>query len=561
MSEDHVSPVKTGTAASRNAGSAAFDPKSINDGNRVIVFDTTLRDGEQSPGYSMNTSQKLRMARDLAALNVDVIEAGFAAASPGDFEAVERIATEISGPTICSLARASLSDIRAAGRAIQPAARRRIHVFLATSPIHREHKLQMSRSQVLKAAVEAITEARQWTNDVEFSPEDGIRTEHDFLAEVIEAVIDAGATTINVPDTVGYTTPGEIYDLFRFFKEEIPNIEQAILSTHCHNDLGMAVANSLAALRAGARQVECTINGIGERAGNASLEEAVMALKVRGSFFKLDTQVETRHLHAISTLLCDMTGNAVARNKAVVGRNAFAHEAGIHQHGMLANRETYEIMKPEDIGLSESSLVLGKHSGKHALQARCRQLGFSLSDTELKSVFAAFKDLADTRREVLDTDLETLILQMDGAGERLNRASWRLVGLDCAAGTVHMPQAVVDLEDPYGVRHRDSAKGMSAFDAAVQAIARITDYHLTVDQLTSRVERDSGEDGRMISHADVRVRHGDKVMAGSASHTDGTTASIQAVMAVVNQIERREHMEADSTPAPAPHAAREAMPA
>ncbi len=533
---------------------------------RVFVFDTTLRDGEQSPGYSMNGAQKLRMARELAALKVDIIEAGFAAASPGDFEAVETIAKEISGPTICSLARASQADISAAGRALQAAPNRRIHVFLATSPIHREHKLQMSRAQVLEAAVAAIKEARQWTDDVEFSPEDGIRTERDFLAEVVEAVIEAGATTVNVPDTVGYTTPGEIYDLFRFFKEEIPNIEKAVLSTHCHDDLGMAVANSLAALRAGARQIECTINGIGERAGNCSLEEAVMALKVRSSFFNLDTGVETRQLHAVSTMLCDMTGNPVARNKAVVGRNAFAHEAGIHQHGVLANRETYEIMKPEDIGLAESALVLGKHSGKHALQARCKQLGFTLSDNELKSVFVAFKALADTQREVLDTDLEQLVLKMDGVSARANRTQWRLLGLDCAAGTVHVPQAVVDLEDPFGIRHRDSAKGQGSLDAAVAAIARITDYDLQVDQVTSRLERDPEHDGRFMTHADVRVRHNGDMLTGAASHRDSITAAVMAVMAVVNQIDRRERIAGETTPvvsatAGAVGAAREAVPA
>ncbi len=503
--------------------------------DNVIVFDTTLRDGEQSPGYSMTVSQKLTMARKLAALKVDVIEAGFAAASPGDFDAVKRIAQEISGPTICSLARASESDIRQAGQALQPAPRRRIHVFLATSPIHREHKLQMTRSQVLQAAIAAIKEARQWADDVEFSPEDGIRTERDFLAEVIEAVIDAGATTVNVPDTVGYTTPAEIYDLFRFFKEEIPNIDQAVLSTHCHDDLGMAVANSLAALRAGARQIECTINGIGERAGNCSLEEAVMALKVRRNLFGLETRIETRELHAASTLLCDMTGNSVARNKAVVGRNAFAHEAGIHQHGILANRETYEIMKPEDVGLSDSALVLGKHSGKHALSARCEALGFALSDNELKSVFVSFKDLADAKKEVLDTDLEALLVECGGT----RTTCWELVALDCAAGTVHRPQATVELVDPDGIRHRDSAVGASAVHAAVDAIARITDLNITLDRLASRLVR-TEDDEPPVTVSDIGIRFDGTHLTSSATHADPVMATVLAVINVVNQIDRRE---------------------
>lgn len=376
--------------------------------NRVIIFDTTLRDGEQSPGYGMNTDQKLRMARALDELGVDVIEAGFAAASEGDAEAVQRVAAEVKNARVCSLARCHKGDISAAGRALDKAHNKRIHVFIATSPIHREHKLQLSREQVLEKAVEGVRQALSYADDVEFSAEDAIRTERDFLAQVVEAVIDAGARTVNIPDTVGYSTPDEIGSLFSYLVSNVPNVNGAILSAHCHDDLGMAVANSLAAVKAGARQIECTINGIGERAGNCSLEEAVMAIKTRADFFSaLEIGVNTKKLYPTSQLLTEITGQPVARNKAIVGRNAFAHEAGIHQHGMLQNRETYEIMRPEDVGM-ESALVLGKHSGRHALQKKLQELGYELGDNEFQSVFIAFKDLADRQRDISDDDLIAL---------------------------------------------------------------------------------------------------------------------------------------------------------
>ena len=388
---------------------------SIQDPKRVIIFDTTLRDGEQSPGCSMSLPEKLRIAKALADLGVDVIEAGFPAASKGDWEAVQAIAREIQGPIICALARCNRGDIDKAFSAIKDAPRRRIHVFLATSAIHREHKLNMAKDEIIRAAVEGVRYAKSLTDDVEFSPEDASRTELDFLTEVVTAAIEAGATTINVPDTVGYTTPHEFSEVFSHLKKHVKNIDQAVLSVHCHNDLGMAVANSLAAASAGARQIECTINGIGERAGNCSLEEVVMAIKTRESFYQLHTGIQTTRLYPTSRLVSTITGMLIPRNKAIVGENAFAHEAGIHQHGMLKHHSTYEIMRPTDVGLSRTSLVLGKHSGRHAFRERIEALGFHLGDSELERAFVDFKTLADKKKELFDGDIEALVLRTDGA--------------------------------------------------------------------------------------------------------------------------------------------------
>jgi 2-isopropylmalate synthase len=384
-----------------------------------MVFDTSLRDGEQSPGFNLTSGQKVLMARALCALRVDILEAGFAASSTSDFDAIRQIASEADreteGPVICSLARAKEADIEAAGEALAPAEKKRIHVFLATSPIHRKAKLRMSRSEVLKTAVEGVAFARSITSDVQFSPEDAGRTEMDFLLDVVGSTIDAGATTINLTDTVGYLTPEEMFAMVTTVRERVPNIDQARISVHCHNDLGLAVANSLAALRAGARQVECTINGIGERAGNASLEEIVMALRTRQEAFGMETGIDTTRLYPTSDLLAEMTGNPVPRNKAVVGRNAFAHEAGIHQHGVLQDVATYEIMLPEDVGVPENRLVLGKHSGRHALSARLNALGYSLAGEEFERLFTEFKMLAEEKKEVMDSDLETLMRDATGA--------------------------------------------------------------------------------------------------------------------------------------------------
>src|SRR5271170_6268936 len=359
---------------------------------RVLIFDTTLRDGEQSPGCSMNHEEKLRVARALADLGVDIIEAGFPAAARCDRE-----------------------DIELAGRAIAPANRHRLHVFLATSAIHRQYKLNMAQDEIVRRAVEAVSIARELCSDVEFSPEDASRTELDFLAQVVEAVIEAGATTINIPDTVGYTVPDEFGELFRYLRQHVRGIDRVTLSVHCHDDLGMAVANSLTAVVAGARQVECTINGIGERAGNCSLEEVVMALATRKQFFNLKTGVHTNRLYPTCRLVSNITGQPIPRNKAVVGENAFAHESGVHQHGMLKHQSTYEIMRPEEVGLSRSNLVLGKHSGRHAFRERVHELGFELDEAELNRVFEAFKALADRKKELFDGDIEALVLRAEGA--------------------------------------------------------------------------------------------------------------------------------------------------
>ncbi|EQD44899.1 2-isopropylmalate synthase, partial [mine drainage metagenome] len=377
---------------------------------RVLIFDTTLRDGEQAPGCSMTRAQKLRMARVLEELGVDIIEAGFPAASEVDAAAVAAVAGAMRRARIGALARCQEGDIVTAARALEAAAQARIHLFLATSPIHREHKLHMSKAQVLDTAVAAVRRACALCGDVEFSAEDALRTEPEFLIEVFTAVIAAGARTINVPDTVGYTTPAEIAALFARLRREVVGIERAVLSTHCHDDLGMGVANSLAAIEAGARQVECTLNGIGERAGNAALEEVVMALRTRADRYALDTGIDSTRLYAASRALSGTIGLEVARNKAIVGDNAFAHEAGIHQHGMLANRATYEIMRPEDVGFPHTRLVLGRHSGRHALRERIRSLDLSIDDARFETVFTEFKTLAESKREVLDADVEALVL-------------------------------------------------------------------------------------------------------------------------------------------------------
>ena len=357
---------------------------------RVKIFDTTLRDGEQSPGFSMSLGQKLRVARVLSDMHVDIIEAGFPAASPGDFEAVRAIATQIRGPVIAGLCRTIPGDIERTIEAIEPAENSRIHTFIATSPIHRDLKLKMSPDEVIRHAVNAVTLARSACDDVEFSAEDGIRTERDYLAEVLQAVIEAGATTVNIPDTVGYSTPTEMFELFSWLSRTVPGIENVHMSTHCHNDLGLAVANSLAAVEGGATQIECALNGIGERAGNCALEEVVMALRTRADHYGVEIGVDTTRLASASNLLAAVTGNFVPRNKAIVGENAFAHEAGIHQHGMLASRETYEIMKPADVGVKDSQLILGKHSGRHAVVDRAKQMGYELEDDEVEAIMKRF---------------------------------------------------------------------------------------------------------------------------------------------------------------------------
>jgi 2-isopropylmalate synthase len=382
--------------------------------DRLTVFDTTLRDGEQAPGFSMRIDEKLKLARQLASLGVDVLEAGFPIASDADAEAVRVIAAQIRGPVIAALARCSAKDIERAGWSLAPAPRRRIHVFIATSDLHLERKLRMSREDCLRAAMSAVRLARQFTDDVQFSAEDATRSDPDFLWRIIEAVIQSGATTINLPDTVGYSTPDEIQDFFTRMINRVPSSDQVTWSTHCHDDLGLAAANSLSALAGGARQIECTINGIGERAGNASLEEVIMATRVRSDRLPFKTGIDTRELFATSQLLTALTGESVQANKAIVGRNAFAHEAGIHQDGMLKDRRTYEIMRPEDVGVPQATLVLGKHSGRHAVQRRCEQLGVTLDRRELDEVYRSVIALADREKTVNDRDLSRIISTIRG---------------------------------------------------------------------------------------------------------------------------------------------------
>ncbi|ADO71398.1 2-isopropylmalate synthase [Stigmatella aurantiaca] len=500
--------------------------------DRVIIFDTTLRDGEQSPGASMNVAQKLQVALALRDLGVDVIELGFPVASQGDFEAVTTVAERIEGPILCALARANREDIDRTWEALRSAARRRLHVFIATSPLHREYKLKMNQQEVVRRAVEAIGYARERFEDVQFSAEDAARTEPEFLAEVAERAIEAGATTINIPDTVGYTVPSQYSSLIAYLRRHVRGIERVVLSVHCHNDLGLAVANSLAAVAEGARQVECTINGIGERAGNCALEEVVMALRTRHDFFGVRTAVRTERLYPTSRLLSNVTGLQVQRNKAVVGQNAFAHEAGIHQHGMLMHPGTYEIMRPEDVGFSGSHLVLGKHSGRHVLRQRMKDLGYQLDATQLDKLFEEFKRLADRKKEVFDADLEVLIQGYINPGES---SSWKLETLSCVSGVGTVPTASVCLEHTDGRKLRDAACGDGPVDAVFKAIERITgqQVRLCSYQVTSVTD---GEDAQ--GHVSLEVETGLQRFQGRGVNTDIITASAQAFLDALNRAAR-----------------------
>ena len=504
--------------------------------DRVMIFDTTLRDGEQAPGCSMTQPEKLRVAKALAELGVDVIEAGFPAASIGDWEAVNAVAREVQGPIICGLARCDRGDIAKVASAIAPAARRRIHVFLATSAIHREYKLNMAKDEIIRRAVEGVKIAREYCDDIEFSPEDASRTELEFLAQVVEAVIDAGASTVNIPDTVGYTVPHEFAELFRYLRKNVPNIDRARLSVHCHDDLGMAVANSLMAVVAGARQVECTINGIGERAGNCSLEEVVMALRTRETFFNAHTGINSQRLYPVSRLVSSITGMPIPRNKAVVGENAFAHESGIHQHGMLKHASTYEIMRPQDVGLSRSSLVLGKHSGRHALRERIKELGFELEDAEFERVFNEFKALADRKKELFDGDIEALVLRAEG-GES---GPWLLASLKTSSegGQGH---ASIVLRNVDGSSVERSASGDGPVDAAFKAIEDATGLRPALQKFELR-SLTEGEDAQ--GEAVVYVNHGERSYRGSSVTTDIVESATRAFLEVINRIEMSQRAQA-----------------
>jgi len=496
---------------------------------RVIIFDTTLRDGEQSPGASMNAAEKMRLATQLEKLGVDVLEAGFPAASEGDFEAVSKIAGKLVKTEVAALARTSKDDIDRAWQAIRHAAKPRIHTFIATSDIHLEYKLKMTRADVINAAVEAVKYAKSYSDNVEFSAEDGSRSDRDFLCRAFEAAIEAGATTINLPDTVGYAVPDEFADLVSYVIGHTSNIHKAILSVHCHNDLGLATANTISAIRAGARQVEVTINGIGERAGNTSLEEVVMALHTRSNFMAASTAIKTEYIHPTSRLVSMITGIMVQPNKAVVGANAFAHEAGIHQDGVLKNPMTYEIMKPETIGLSTNKLVLGKHSGRHALRSHLKQLGYDLSDEELKLVFTKFKELADKKKHVVDEDLEMIVTE----GILRTPEIFQLEYLHVTAGTTVLPMASVKLQIN-GRSVQSAGYGNGPIDAAYNTIAKLTGteselLRFSISALTG------GTDAQ--GEVTVRLRENGLIALGKGADPDIITASAKAFLNGLNRLE------------------------
>jgi 2-isopropylmalate synthase len=496
----------------------------------IVIFDTTLRDGEQSPGASMNLAEKIEIARALVDLGVDVIEAGFPISSPGDFASVQQIARNVRGSTICGLARCNEKDIDRAWEALQTAERARIHVFLATSAIHREFKLRMDKDEIIQRAVKGVERAVGYCGDVEFSPEDASRTEPDFLCAVVEAAINAGATTVNIPDTVGYATPSHMGQVIKTLVDRVPNIDKAVISVHCHNDLGLAVANSLTAIENGAGQVECTINGIGERAGNCSLEEVVMALRTRHDYYNAHTNIQTARLVPTSRLVSSITGLVVQRNKAVVGRNAFAHEAGIHQDGMLKERTTYEIMRPEDVGFTKTDLVLGKHSGRAALADRARALGYQLSGEQLQTVFEEFKKLADKKKEIYDGDIAALIRQeIREPAEK----QWELVAWDVSSGSGHRPRVKLTLRRGDEQFTQEIEDGDGPIDAAFLAVEQITDIHLkcTDYQVKSAT---LGHDA--LGEVTVEVRHGNDFVRGRGTSTDTVEATVQAILNVVNRI-------------------------
>lgn len=512
---------------------------------QVIIFDTTLRDGEQSPGATMHTHEKLQIAKQLARLGVDVIEAGFPASSPGDLEAVQRIARETEGPVVCGLARCVRGDVEAAWKAIQDAARGRIHVFIATSDVHMQHKLRMSREQVLETTRAMVALARSLCEDVEFSPEDAGRSDPEFLYEVLGAAIAEGATTLNIPDTVGYTLPWEFGALIQGIRENTPGIEQAVISVHCHNDLGLAVANSLAGVTAGARQVECTINGLGERAGNAALEEVVMALYTRRDALGLETGINAREITPASRMVSSYTGLLVQANKAIVGANAFAHEAGIHQDGILKHRQTYEIMDAETVGLTASTLVLGKHSGRHAFSDRMDQMGYHLDGEQLNRAFARFKDLADKKKVVSDADLMAIVSDEIYQPQEV----YHLDHLQVSCGDHSIATATVRLRGPDGQALVDSAHGTGPVDAVYKAINRIigapnrlTEFSVVsvtegIDaqgQVTVRIEAEAGADSGLAVNPQTGERRW--VFTGHGASTDIIVASGRAYMAALNKM-------------------------
>ncbi len=496
---------------------------------KVIIFDTTLRDGEQSPGASLNNKEKLEIAFQLQSLGVDVIEAGFPVSSPGDFDAVRTVAREIKGPVICGLARSVKKDIDAAYESLKHAARPRIHVFLATSKIHMKYKLKKAEDEILKTAVWAVKYARSLMEDVEFSPEDASRTERRFLYQVVEAVIDAGAGTVNIPDTVGYSTPTEFGSVIRDIRRNVPNIDRAVISVHCHNDLGLGVANSLSAVSNGARQVECTINGLGERAGNASLEEIVMALKTRQDIFKVETGIKTRQICKTSRLVSKLTGISVQPNKAIVGRNAFSHESGIHQDGLIKEKSTYEIIRPEDVGYGVTNLVLGKHSGRHAFNVRLVKLGYKLSAADMEKAFVRFKQLADKKKEIFDEDIASLA--EDQIGSAIPE-KFRLAGFKAMGSNEEVPNACIRIS-VNGKEKTGESEGDGPVDASFKAIDKVTGIkgRLTDYQIRA-VTR--GKDA--LGEVSLRYASKGREFSGRGLSTDIIEASIKAYIDAVNKV-------------------------
>ncbi|HEY8665599.1 MAG TPA: 2-isopropylmalate synthase [Tepidisphaeraceae bacterium] len=497
----------------------------------VRIFDTTLRDGEQSPGATLTRPEKLEIARQLEAMGVDIIEAGFPVSSQGDFEAVKSIAGEIGRSVVCGLARCHPKDIERAGEAVRDAKAGRIHVFCATSKIHREHKLKKGKEEIIRLSVESVKQALEYTTDVEFSPEDASRTELEFLEEITQAVVEAGATTVNLPDTVGYATPKGYGEIFAHLLKKLPILQQrkVVLSAHCHDDLGLAVANSLSAMENGARQIECTINGIGERAGNAALEELVMILRTRGDVYKLGTRIDSTKIHPTSRMVSALTGLTVQRNKAIVGQNAFAHESGIHQDGMLKYRETYEIMDPASVGLAKSSLVLGKHSGRHAFRDRAQQLGYVMSDEQVEVAFAKFKALADKKKEVFDEDIEALL---DSQLE-LESPLWELKGVQVTSGSSTIPTATVTLKDTHGEILQDASIGDGPVDAIYSAIQRLTGVRCALSDYRIRAVTRGKEAQGEVS---IELDHSGRKVRGRGVSTDILEASALAYLAAINRL-------------------------
>ena len=497
--------------------------------NDIIIFDTTLRDGEQSPGASMNLFEKIRIAKILEDMGVDVIEAGFPIASDGDFEAVNEIAKIVKGSTVCGLARSSKGDIDRCAEAIKPAASGRIHTFISTSPLHMKYKLQMEPEDVRQAVIDSVTLARNYTDDVEWSCEDGSRTEHDFMCQTIESAIDAGATTINIPDTVGYAMPMEYAAMIEMVMNRVPNIDKAIISVHCHNDLGMAVANSLAAVQVGARQVECTINGLGERAGNAAMEEIIMGLRTRPDHLPYNTNIKSELITKASKLVSTVTGFTVQPNKAIVGANAFAHEAGIHQDGVLKNAQTYEIMTPESVGLTESKLVMGKHSGRHAFREKLIELGYDLGDNAVQDAFKRFKDLADVKKDVYDEDIIAIV---DDAVIRTNDII-NLEKLEVLCGTEQQPPKASMTLNVDGEKKLAEMTGDGPVDAIFKGIKQLTgmEPHLQLYQVHAVTQ---GTDAQ--AEVTVRLEEDGKTVNGQGADTDTMVASARAYINALNKL-------------------------